>query len=45
MMRDMRNVLVHEYDRVKVEVIWGTICTDLPALVSLLRKVLEEAQE
>ncbi len=44
-MRDMRNVLVHEYDRVKVEVIWDTIRTDLPALVSLLRKVLEEAQE
>ena len=44
-MSDMRNVLVHEYDRVKVEVIWDTIRTDLPALVPLLRKVLDEVPE
>lgn len=44
-MSDMRNVLVHEYERVKAEVIWDTIRTDLPALVPLLRKVLDEVAE
>ena len=44
-MSDMRNVLVHEYDRVKAQVIWDTIRTDLPALVPLLRKVLDEGPE
>ena len=44
-MSDMRNVLVHEYDRVNVEVLWDTIRTDLPAVVAPLRKILDETQE
>ena len=44
-MSDMRNVLVHEYDRVEIEVIWDTIRTDLPTVVGPLNKILDEAQE
>ena len=41
-MRGMRNVLVHEYDRVQTQVVWTTIQQDLPALVPLLHPILEE---
>ncbi len=41
-MRDMRNVLAHEYFGVDASVIWGTLQMDLPRLVDLLRALLEE---
>lgn len=44
-MSGMRNILVHEYDRVEVEVIWDTIRTDLPTVVEPLQKIIDEAQE
>lgn len=43
LMRGMRNVLVHEYDRINLPVVWKTVQDDLPPLAPLLRKVLEEA--
>ncbi len=44
-MRGMRNVVAHEYDRVRLVTIWATIHNDLPPLVPLLQRVLEEAEE
>lgn len=44
-MSGMRNVLVHEYDRVQIEVIWDTIRTDLSIIVGPLHKILDEVQD
>ncbi len=41
-MRAVRNVVAHEYDRVDLGTIWGTVHNDLPPLVPLLEQVLEE---
>lgn len=43
LMSGMRNVLVHDYDRVRTDVVWTTIHQDLPGLVPLLERVLAEA--
>lgn len=41
LMEGMRHVLVHDYDTVRLDVIWGTIVTDLPPLLPLLRRMLD----
>jgi uncharacterized protein with HEPN domain len=40
-MRAMRNLVAHEYDRVNLSIIWGTIHDDLPPLIPLLQQVLD----
>lgn len=44
-MRAMRNVVAHEYDRVNLLTIWGTVQNDLPPLAPLLQQVLEMEEE
>ena len=44
-MRDLRNILTHEYDRVDVVIIWDTIRRDLPPLISTLEQVIAKAVE
>lgn len=44
-MERMRQVLVHDYDRVDAEVVWRTIQEDLPPVVPLLERLLEESEE
>ena len=39
--RDMRNFIVHEYFGVNPDVLWGTVREDLPAVVPVLRRMLE----
>lgn len=41
-MGDMRNVVIHEYFGIDLQIIWETIQHDLPPLVPLLRKILAE---
>ena len=41
-MGDIRNVVIHEYFGVDVDILWETICHELPALVPMLQRVLEE---
>ncbi len=41
-MRDMRNVIVHEYFGVDATVLWKTIQSDLPPLIPLLEALLAE---
>ena len=38
-MRDMRNLVIHEYFGVDVDIIWNTIENDLPALISQLEQI------
>ena len=40
-MRDMRNVVVHEYFGVNKEIIWDTVCLNPPPLVEPLRRLSE----
>jgi uncharacterized protein with HEPN domain len=39
-MRGMRNVLVHEYFEIGLDLLWATIQNDLPVLKERLREVL-----
>lgn len=41
-MQAIRNVVMHEYFRVDVGILWQTIKQDLPPLVPLLRTILEQ---
>ena len=41
-MTRMRNALVHEYDRIDLQIVWGTIHEDLPLVVPLLEKILHQ---
>ena len=43
-MRAMRNVVVHEYERVNVSIVWETLQQDLPPLVPLLEELLRECE-
>ena len=42
-MRNMRNVLTHRYEEIEVPTVWKTVQEDLPPLVPLLQKLLDEA--
>jgi len=42
-MRDMRNIVVHEYFGVDLSILWSTIREDLPALIPLLEAILADA--
>ena len=39
-MADLRNIIVHEYFGVNEKIIWETIQTDLPGILSSLRKIV-----
>ena len=38
----MRNKLTHEYFGVNIEVVWKSVQEDLPAIIPVLRKMLEK---
>ena len=40
-MRGMRNVLIHEYPRIDLKIVWDTATNDLPPVVPQLREILE----
>jgi uncharacterized protein with HEPN domain len=37
----MRNVLVHDYPRINIKIVWDTLRNDLPPVVPLLREIME----
>jgi uncharacterized protein with HEPN domain len=41
-MQGMRNILVHDYFKVKVDIVWRTIQADLPPFVAPLQRILSE---
>ena len=45
LMRDMRNLVVHEYFGIDLTVIWTTIREDLPPLAAKMRRILESPSE
>lgn len=40
LMRDMRNVIAHEYFGVDWQIVWETAVNDLPVLVPVLQQIL-----
>ena len=44
LMEGMRHVLVHDYETVRLDVIWATITTDLPPLLPLLRQIVDDSR-
>lgn len=44
-MRDMRNIVVHEYFGVDLTMVWSTVREDLPALIPQLEEILQEEQD
>jgi len=40
----MRHKLIHEYDRVDLDILWDTVAVDLPRLMGELEKVLPPHQ-
>jgi len=42
-MRDLRNLVIHEYFGVDVDIIWNTIQDDLPELVRELEKIYPDS--
>ena len=36
----MRHKLIHEYDRVDLDILWDTVAVDLPGLIGELEKIL-----
>lgn len=41
---DMRNIVVHEYFGVDLNIIWTTIREDLPVLISQMKTIMEKEQ-
>ncbi|MFA4923478.1 MAG: HepT-like ribonuclease domain-containing protein [Ignavibacteriaceae bacterium] len=41
-MKGMRNLLIHEYDEIDVELVWKTAMEDIPLLVIQLNKILNK---
>ncbi len=39
-MTGMRDVLIHEYDDVDLEIVWDTVQLDLPPLIAALEKIV-----
>ncbi len=40
-MRGMRNILVHQYGAVQLDVVWHVVQMDIPIALPLLREILE----
>ena len=40
LMEGMRHVLVHDYDTVRLDMVWQTVSEDLPPLVAPLRRLI-----
>lgn len=43
--RGLRNVIAHEYDQVDYEIVWTVVQEELPPLIPLLQRILDEADE
>ena len=43
--KDLRNLLIHEYFGVDLEIIWNIVTTDIPILKSVIDAILDNKQK
>jgi len=43
--RGLRNIVIHDYAKIDVDIIWSVISTELPALISFIELILPDAPE
>jgi uncharacterized protein with HEPN domain len=41
-MVSMRNIMIHEYDDIDLEIVWGTVQNDLPSLIESMEKIIRK---
>jgi len=41
----MRNMMIHDYDDVDLEIVWDTVRRDIPRLIELLEPLVPDAAE
>lgn len=41
--RGLRNIVIHDYAKIDVEIIWSVISTELPALIAFIESILPDA--
>jgi len=44
-MKAMRNILIHMYDELDLEIVWDTIEKDIPGLLNELEKILPHIED
>jgi uncharacterized protein with HEPN domain len=44
-MKGMRNILIHMYDELDLEIVWDTVNRDIPSLKILLQKILSSISD
>ena len=44
-MRDMPNLVVHEYFGVDTDIVWKTVREDIPALIAALEEILSNSPD
>lgn len=44
-MKQMRNILVHEYMQTNMDIVWDTAVKDVPELVAQLQKLQKDLSE
>jgi uncharacterized protein with HEPN domain len=40
--KDMRNLVLHDYDNVNIHIVWDTVQQDIPVLKSQVQEILSE---
>ena len=44
-MAGMRDILIHAYDKVNVDVVWATVTTSIPALIDAIQPLIAEFEQ
>lgn len=43
-MAGMRDIMAHQYDRVNIQVVWDAVQTDVPALLTQIKSLLQASE-
>jgi uncharacterized protein with HEPN domain len=44
-MRSMRNIMIHMYDELELEIVWDTIINDIPLLKTRVKEIITLVEE
>lgn len=44
-MKAIRNILIHMYDELELEIVWDTVTKDIPGLLNEIKKILPHIQD